>query len=108
MTDLNRWHLDVKEGRQRWMYSPPEEGARAVQNVVDRYLLGLDTVRHLLLLVTWRLKANTFDDTELCNPRYSSCSHGARGCAQGSHTSTASGLALTVDLGSYVLCCDPE
>ena len=47
MTDLNRWHLDVKEGRQRWVYSSPEEGARAVQNVVDRYLLGLDTVRHL-------------------------------------------------------------
>lgn len=46
MTDLNRWHLDVKEGRQRWVYATPEEGARDVQNVVDKYLLGLDTVRH--------------------------------------------------------------
>lgn len=45
MTDLNRWHLDVKEGRQRWVYATPEEGARDVQNVVDKYLLGLDTVR---------------------------------------------------------------
>ena len=44
MTDLSRWHLDVKEGRQRWLFVPPEEGVQVVQTVVDRYLLGLDTV----------------------------------------------------------------
>lgn len=48
MTDLSRWHLDVKEGRQRWLFAPAEDGGHVAQTVVDRYLLGLDTVHALL------------------------------------------------------------
>ncbi len=42
MTDLSKWKLEVKEGRQVWQYV--EEDSKKVQTMVDRYLLGLDTV----------------------------------------------------------------
>jgi hypothetical protein len=44
-TDLRKWKLEVCEGRQVWRYNgSPDQGAAEIQTVVDRYLLGLDTV----------------------------------------------------------------
>mmetsp|Transcript_7791 Transcript_7791/g.24012 ORF Transcript_7791/g.24012 Transcript_7791/m.24012 type:complete len:736 (+) Transcript_7791:79-2286(+) len=40
-TDLRRWKLDVKEGRQSWRFV--EQQADYVQSVVEKYLVGLDT-----------------------------------------------------------------
>ena len=43
MTDLTKWRLYVKEGRQIWNYFP---NSTDVQSFVDKYLLGIDVVRN--------------------------------------------------------------
>lgn len=49
-TDLTRWRLNNDRGRQTWEYlSSDEEVARRPQSVAERYFLGLDTVRTLLI-----------------------------------------------------------
>lgn len=49
MSDLRRWHLQVKEGRQRWTFEE-KEAESTLQSVVDRYHLGLDVVSIVFLL----------------------------------------------------------
>jgi len=44
MTDLSKWRLFVKEGRQVWRYIP---NPTTVQSFVEKYLLGLDVSNDL-------------------------------------------------------------
>lgn len=49
-TDLRKWKLEVCEGRQVWRYNgSTDQGAADVQTVVDKYLLGLDTVNAIYI-----------------------------------------------------------
>ncbi len=52
-TDLARWKLDVCEGRQVWRYlGDSDQAVTELQTVVDKYFLGLDTVRQIHQLFT--------------------------------------------------------
>ena len=42
-TDLSRWRLSNKDGRQTWTYSQEEDPVRE-QSGLEAHLLGLDTV----------------------------------------------------------------
>lgn len=42
-TDLNKWRLNVCEGRQYWTYESHSK-AEQPQNVIDKYHVGLDIV----------------------------------------------------------------
>ena len=55
MTDLTKWRLYVKEGRQVWQYFPSPS---TLQTVVEKYLLGLDIVSYNNYL--FKKKSNLF------------------------------------------------
>ena len=47
--DLQYWKLHVEEGRQRWFFHPPSgDSEPVVQNVWEKYFLGIDIVRIFL------------------------------------------------------------
>ena len=43
-TDLTRWRLTNDGGRQTWDYVPDDESAEREQTLLERHVLGLDTV----------------------------------------------------------------
>lgn len=44
VTDLTRWRLTSKEGRQTWRYLEAGEECEREQNGLEAHCLGLDTV----------------------------------------------------------------
>ena len=51
-TDYTRWRLKTEDGRQTWHYLDSDEHLAAwPQTTYDKYHLGMDTVRLLLLFL---------------------------------------------------------
>jgi lanosterol synthase len=46
-TDLSRWRLSNVEGRQTWSYIADGQIPERPQSMLEKHLLGLDTVRRI-------------------------------------------------------------
>ena len=49
VTDLTHWRLTNEGGRQTWHYVPEDETPSRDQTLLERHVLGLDTVQKFIM-----------------------------------------------------------